>query len=47
MTETNINETLILKQIIIEKEKKIKILEEKLKLIYNFLKELENIHLDN
>tara|TARA_B100001094_G_C18121153_1_gene766928 strand:- start:329 stop:472 length:144 start_codon:yes stop_codon:yes gene_type:complete len=47
MTETNINETLIFKQIIIEKEKKIKILEEKLKLIYNFLKELENIHLDN
>ena len=48
MTETDNNlEIIKLKNIIIEKDKKIKILEEKLKMVYKFLNELESIHFDN
>jgi len=48
MTKVDNNlEIIKLNNIIIEKNKKIKILEEKLKMVYEFLNKLENIHFDN
>ena len=48
MTEIDNNlEIIKLNNIIIEKDKKIKILEEKLKMVYEFLNKLENIHFDD
>ena len=37
----------LLKDIIIEKEKKIKLLEEKLKIVYKFIKQIENINFED
>ena len=48
MTKVDNNlEIIKLNNSIIEKDKKIKILEEKLKIVYEFLNKLENIHFDN
>ena len=40
----HIDDVELLKDIIIEKEKKIKLLEDKLKIVYEFVKQIENIN---